>query len=355
MSSQAETMVFLKQHLPMKEVLEVTRERFREIDGILLQAQINKHDQSHQIRTAVFAAQAMRELGFSHREIMQATTGGLIHDVGYNRPDDAEKDSDDGYNVGKKAKFKKHALNGAIEVEERLQRILKVVRKKGVDDSVLSQLVTYKDENGDIQMIDEEDIERIGEAILNHNDYGKNKAGYDPRQIGKGALMVQLFDKLDICKKRVYKEHMSPSSFVEGSGEYDEQYFHKLVPYCISHYEPKMDQKNGHMEMTYHVNVGDFRDLMRNKYPNYNYGEDDYVQDFQRAYTKNCRIAAEAAGVVLDNQNGAGTLTVILDFGNGRTEELTFSRPNREIYGKEVEGFRPKLGDVLKSTSRDAA
>lgn len=339
----------------MKELLSVTRDRFREIDEILLGAQINKHDQSHQLRTAVHAAKAMRELGFEHREVMQAATGALIHDVGYNSPDDEAKDSDDGYNVGKKAKFQMHARNGAMEVEDRLLKMIEVVRKRGLDDSLISQLVSYKDENGETRVIDEGDVDKIAEAILNHNDYGKNEAGYDPRQISKGALMVQLFDKLDICKKRVYEEHMSPSSFVEGSGEYDETYFHKLVPYCVSHYEPKMDAETGHMEMTYHVNIADFKRLMREKYPHFKYSEDEYVQDFLRAYTKNCRIAAEAAGVILGSTSSEGTLTVRLDFGNGRRQELAFNRPNREIYEQQTGELRASIAEIIKDKTKNAA
>ena len=339
----------------MKELMTATRGRFREIDEILLEAQINKHDQSHQLRTAVHAAQSMRQLGFEHREIIQAATGALIHDVGYNRPDDAAKDSDDGYNVGKKAKFKKHALNGALEVEGRLQRMLDVVRKRDVSGSTMGKLVSYKDENGETQLIDEADISRIAEAILNHNDYGKSEASYDPRQISKGALMVQLFDKLDICRKRVYKEHMTPESFVEGSDEYDPQYFHKVVPYCIRNYEPKMDPESGTMEMTYHVDLAEFKQLVREKYPHYRYNEDDYKNDFVLAYRKNCRIAAEAAGVILGQAGNDGTLTVKLDFGNERVEELVFNRPNREIYEHKSGELRASIADILKDKTKSAA
>lgn len=352
MAGRADTMVFLKQHLPMKQIMTVTRDRFKEIYGILEEAQINKHDQSHQLRTTVNAVQAMQELGFEHEEIMAAAIGGLIHDIGYNQPDHDEKDSDDGYNVGTKATFKQHAKKGAEEAEATLKTMLETVREQGDSNPTLKQLISHRGEDGEMRLIDEEGIEKIAEAILNHNDYGKNKAGYDPRQIGKGALMIQLFDKLDICRERVYSEHMAPETFVEGSGKYDEQYFHKVVPYCISYYEPQMDPETGHMDMTYHVDIDDFKRLMRKRYPHFNYDEDEYVQDFLRAYTKNCRIAAEAAGVILDNTNNSGTLTVKLVFKNGRTHELPFNRPNREIYEEEADGFRASIGDLLKDRAK---
>lgn len=339
----------------MKEILTVARGRFQNIDALLSQENINKHDQSHQIRTAVHAVRAMRQMGFEHREMMVAGAGALIHDIAYNQPDDNVEDSDDGYNVGKKARHKEHAKKGAHEAGRILRTALGAVREQGDSNPALKELISYKDANGEMRVINEQDIELIEESILNHNDYGKDEAAYDPRLISKSALMVQMFDKLDICRKRVYDEHMTPGTFVEGSGEYDEHYFHKVVPYCIRNYEAKMDAESGTIEMTYHVEIGDFKKLMREKYPHFNYSEAEFSHDFLRAYTKNCRIAAEAAGVILDNSDNRGTLTVKLDFGNGRTEEMAFNRPNREIYEQQTGELRVSIAERLKNKTKDAA
>jgi hypothetical protein len=352
--SHAETMVFLRGHLPIKEIMTVTRERFTNIDSILSEAQINKHDQGHQLRTAVHAAQAMHQLGFSHREIMQATSGALIHDVGYNKRDEAEDDSLDGYNVGTKAQFKKHALKGALEVEESLRAMLAAVREQGDDNPTLKRLVSYKDENGEMQTLDEEDVKKIVEAILNHNDYGKDNANYDPHEISKGALMVQLFDKLDICRKRVYPEHMDPGAFVEDSKDYDPKYFHRVAPYCVQSYEHQIDPETGTMEMVYKVDLAEFRALMQKSHPDFRYSEADFTSDFQRAYTKNCRIAAEAVGVILDNPTNQATLTVKLDFGNDRVEDLEFARPNREIYEEQTRSLRATIAEMVEERQRAA-
>lgn len=354
-ASQAETMVFVEEHLPFEQITTITRERFRKIDRILEQVNINKHDQSHQLRTAVNAAQAMRQLGFDHREILMATAGALIHDVAYNQPDDAEGDSMDGYNVGKKAKFKKHAWKGAREVGGALRSALAAVREQGDSNPTLKGLISYKDKNGEMKLIDEEDIELIEETILNHNDYGKDDRKYDARGVGKGPLMVQVMDKMDICRQRVYKEHMTPESFVEGSSQYDEQYFHKLVPYCIPQPpEHSMDPETDTMTSVCKVRIDDFIKLMREKYPNFNYSEADYMRDFRRAYSKNCRIAAEGAGVILDNPTNEATLTVKLDFGNGNVQELEFARPNREIYEKESKALTATIAEITRDKLKAA-
>jgi len=160
--------------------------------------------------------------------------------------------------------------------------------------------------------------------------------------------MIQVMDKVDICRQRVYKEHMTPETFVEGSGHYDEQYFHKVVPYCIPQPpEHSMDPETGTMTSVFHVDLRDFKRLMQNSYPGFRYNEDEYTRDFRRAYTKSCRTAAEGVGVILDNPTNQATLTVRLDFGNGHIKELEFARPNRKIYEEEVKGLRVTFGELV--------
>lgn len=333
----------------MTEIMRITRKRFAEIDELLLREHINKHDQPHQLRTAVNASSTLRQMGASHRDIMRAAVGGLIHDIGYIDPDEVpEEAAHDDYHGGNNRKFKKHARKGATEARRVLTQMLQTVRSQDDANPSLKKLISYKDENGQDQLMDEEDIERIAEAILNHNDYGKD-GDYDARTISTSALMVQLFDKLDICKGRVYKEHMEPDAFMPGSEEFDQRYYHRSVPFCVQSYDYELDEKRGVMDMTYHVDLSEFRELMRAKYPDFEYTEEDFTHDFKRAYAKNCQIAAEAVSVILDNVNGGPTLRVELVFADNGRKAMAFSRPNRDVYKREAGLLRVSIGEMLQS------
>lgn len=351
-SRQAEAIMFMKDHMSLKAIMQMTRDRFAEIDTLLRQEKINKHDQGHQLRTAANAVEAMRDLGFGHRDTVLAAAGALIHDIGYNQPDEpSEADLNHEYHGGKKAQFKKHALTGAIEAQQALSDMLNSVKQDGEENSDLTELMSYKDEAGKRHVINEEDIHKITEAILNHNDYGKDDDNYDPRQIGSGALMVQLFDKLDICKQRVYPEHMEPGVFVEGHEDFDPKYFHRAVPYCISNYEYKIDEQAGIMYMVYHVELDEFRTLVQAQFPDFQYSETDFVSDFQKAYGKNCSIGAEAIGAIMELRTSAPTLEVELRFKEGSSKKLGFAKPERDIYAESVRPLRASIAEHLAKRS----
>lgn len=356
LAGQAPTIRFLKDHLPLSEIMSATRERFSAINRLLLTEQINRHDQGHQFRTTVNAVSAMRQLGFEHREIMQAAAGALIHDIGYIRPDEPDfSEKPDDYHGGNRAKFKKHALYGGQEAEEKLQRLLKLVETNERAAEKWGNMVSYHDENGEKQRMDETDIQAITEAILNHNDYGKDQENYDPRQIGRGALMVQLFDKLDICRQRVYNQHLNPSAFAPESPDFDPKYFHRTVPFCIRNYTFSIDREDGTLNMTYHVDLSEFQAMIREAYPNFKYEEVDFLRDFQKAYTHNCRIAAEALGVIFDRPTSQRALQIKLKFTASGAEEMAFSRPDRSIYDKMTEPLRVRLSDLLQIKKAEVA
>ena len=325
-------MRFLKENMYLQALIEAIRGRFEEINALLLEKNINKHDLGHQMRTASGAVRGMQMLGFSHRDQVLGGFASITHDIGYNRADPPKaEDLNDVYHGGNKAHFKQHALSGAREAREWLGMLLKAAPTS----PEIAKIITYKDADGKEQRLDEKDIEVIVEAILNHNDYGKDDANYDPRKIGKTALMVQLFDKLDNCRQRVYKEHIEPSAFIEGNPEFDKKYFHRAVPYCISHYDFNIDRQAGVMHINYQTDIEDFTQAVRAEFPNFEYSEAHFVEDFKKAYTKNCQIAAEAAGTVMESAGLRPTLMVTLNFASGNQVTLPFSRPDREIY--EVE------------------
>lgn len=342
----AQALSFMREHLPLGEMITITRQRFAEIFELLLESTINKHDQGHQFRTALNAAKAMIGLSFSLEETILALAAALIHDVGYNQPDEeAPVSNKDTYNQGKKAHFKKHALKGANEVKSVLLTLLNEAKSQGEKNPALLKLMSYKrDRDGEPYLIDEKGIDQLAEGVLFHNDYGTNEENYDPRSLTKGSLTVQLFDKLDICRARVYKEHVAPSEFAKNDhGDYvNPRCVHRMVPYCINDYDFSMNAEAGTMEIIYNVNLEAFRSLMETAHADFKYSSDEFERDFIEAYTKNCRVAAEAAGVILDNLTDEPTLNVRLRFTDGEERKLEFSRPQREIY-KTKNGSAPLI------------
>lgn len=331
---------YLNEHTALKQIIELVRHRFKSIDALLKEVGINKHDLSHQLRTASYAVAAMRKLGFfSHREIVATGVASAIHDFGYLHRDPGDAD-EEGYNSGVKGTFKKHALHGAEEVKQIINGLLDFIQDEAFINSspeirakakAYRKLLTYKDENGQEKLVNEEDIDAIWEAIVHHNDYGKDMEGYDPRRISKGALMTQLFDKLDICRQRVYKkDHMIPSDFAPGD-QRSHDYFHRSVPYCITDYQFKIDQAAGEMTVIYEVDLDRLNRVMQNEYPNFCYTPDAFVEDFNKAYRKNLRVAAEAIGVILDHITDRPTLIAELKFKQGGSVALPFIRKNRKL------------------------
>lgn len=343
-SCYEETLDFLGKHVALKQIIEGTRPRFEDISEILLDVGINRHDQPHQKRVALYSAAAMRQLKFKHYEILAGGVAGFIHDYGYleKNPNTCDPDPTS-YNGGPKGYFKLHALHGAKEIENKLNTLFKIAkRSKNLDFKNIYQekswrsLLIYKDELGEYKLINHEDIKLIVEIILNHNDYRKNESDYDPKDLSRPTLMVQIFDKLDNCRERVYApEHLNPSIFIEGNEDYDVKYFHRCVPYCIQDYQCTIEPKNGNMRVVYQVELEEFNKIMKKDYPDFNYTEEMFEKDFLKAYTKNSQIAAEAIGVVLNNITDDPTLTVELNFteSNNKTE-IPFARPDRPIYQK---------------------
>lgn len=348
LSRKAVDTIFMKEHMPLKEIMLATRERFAEIDELLRQEVINRHDQGHQLRTAVNTVSAMRQIGIPHREVLQAAFGALVHDVGYNQQDHASAEElQDEHLGGKKAQFKKHALYGAREVHETLTQLLEMARADASGQA--AQAISFKNKHGQPVMMDEEDVYRITEAILNHNDYGKDDVDYDPRKIGRGALMVQLFDKLDICRDRVYPEHMQPEVFDKKSDKYDEKNCHRVAPFCVSDYEWKIDVVTGKMKMTYNVDTTEFEAMMTEYSKDHDepfvYNAEKYERDFLKAYEKNARIAAEAIGTIMGHETDEPMLEIELKFTDS-SKILNFARPKRDVY-KRTESLRASLAEMI--------
>lgn len=341
---RAEAGELLRNNLNIRGILEATRERFHRISTLLKKENINKHDQGHQWRTALNAALIMMQLEFSKKEILLASGAALIHDIGYLAKSEVKPDDKDG-----KAQFKEHALKGATEAKDRIGRMLNVMNKlrerkgendeadepekeKNVMERVLEEceaILRYRDENGEWKAPNDEGVLLMEESILNHNDYGKNDIAYDPEKIKPPALAVQIGDKLDICKERVYAEHMSPKAFIKGINGFDSHYFHRCVPFCVQNYELSINQEEKTMKVIYHVDPSDFIDIMRREFPHFEYSNEHFSSDFMRAYTRSCEVAAEAAGVLLGNITDDTTLEVELHFKDGENRTLPFSRPLR--------------------------
>lgn len=345
---------FLKEHIAYPEIINMIRGRFKEIFELLKEVGINKHDLSHQLRTAFSAINIMRELGpdyFSHREVVMAGAAATFHDIAYNRPSGTADET--GYNAGKKGDFKNHAPEGADEVKayltEALEKMKQAKDQLNPEIAQLRKILTYKNENGESKRINDQDIDDIWGSIFHHNDYGKDKAEYNPWLIKNMMLMVQLCDKLDISRQRVYPEHMAPEDFVPtekrtDGQERDEKFIHRSVPYCINEYSYVVNAQNGRMTWKAHVDLEKFNTFMKDHHSDF-YDPDSFAEDFHRAYEKNARVAAEAFGKImhrvdekdsLSNQthylDSHSPLVVELDFGNGEKRRLYYRRPEREIY-----------------------
>ena len=89
---------------------------------------------------------------------------------------------------------------------------------------------------------------------------------------------------------------------------------------------------------------------MKRTQPDFVYTENDFEQDFLKAYEKNHKIIAEATGVLLENQTDRPTLNVELQFASGNVMELQFARPKRPIYKQEA--IPCQMLDVAKAGSR---
>ncbi|MCK5601237.1 HD domain-containing protein [Candidatus Pacearchaeota archaeon] len=353
---------FLKEHSSLKEIVHWVRSRFSDITKNLREEEINKHDLSHQLRTAYNGVNIMQALGedyFTHRETILAGIAAVIHDVGY-IDGDTEDIEEKGYNSGNKGKYKKHALKGANEVKRKLNQYLKLVngaygdRVKIDAEKVeeIRKMLTYKDENGEDRLINDKDIEFIWGSILHHNDYGKDTAEYNPWMVDPSALIVQLCDKLDHCRQRIYKEHLNPEDFVPdhertNGSERDDKYFHRSVPYCIQDYKFLVNEKNGRMTWVANVDLNRFNELMKDVKPNY-YTPDSFAKDFHTAYEKSARVAAEALGAILHQSEDRkplkeqtqyldihSPLVVELQFSDGNKKRLYYTRPDRDIYSSK--------------------
>lgn len=355
--SEIDALKFMEANVPLIEISMATRQRFKKILKVLFEAGINKHNQSHQFRTALNTTRIMMELDFDRRAIVQAIIGALMHDIAYHKPDTKEKGGGrDDYNTGKKAHFMKHALNGAREIERLLNGLLKRAKRQGDRNPKLQKLLSYKNEEGSFDLMNEEDIRAITEAILNHNDYGKDDMEYDPRTISKGALVVQLSDKMDHSRQRVYKTQMKPEVFKRNKEGYDNpKCVHQIVPYCIKSYEFSINKEEGTMEWVYKVDMTDFIDLMKKADSNFVYSKKDYVRDFEAAYTKNSEVAAEAIGLILAKTEqervelkGKKTLIVKLQFPDGEEEIIEFARPEkRPIYTQAARETRSEVEGLM--------
>lgn len=335
LSPRGEAMVFLKRHLPVKDWIEAIRDRFDTIDTTLLEDNINVHDLGHQIRVAINTVLVLRELNFDHRSIMQAGNGALLHDVRHLPETESSLHANDDYLGGNKGKYRRHALLGAMEVEQVLTALLEHAQA-GQPLGELETLITYKDQQGEVRQIDQQDINGIVEAVLNHNDYGQSMEGYDPKTVNKAALAVQFSDKIDNRRKRVYQEHMIPGAFIEGHPQYDPKYYHRCVSYCINDYDFSIDHSSKTITVRYEVDLTRFRRLMQQECPGFQYTKGQFLADFDRAYSKSSRIAAEAVGVLLENMSDEPTLNAEFHFtgedASDQTYAINYSRPDREIY-----------------------
>jgi HD superfamily phosphodiesterase len=343
-----ETREYLKKHSSFQEIIRATRDRFDEIFELLEKEGINKHDQGHQVRVALNSAIAMRKMDFSNRETVVATIAGLLHDYGYNRYDkEYSNKSEEGYLGGKKGKFKKHAIQGADEVVRKIKAMKRIIANTESNPNASQEekekiaywkkLLSYTDEKGTQSLLNEQDLELIHETILHHNDYGKKSEDYNPYNVSHSALMIQVFDKVDHCKQRVYDEHLKPEAFMMGHPEFDSKYYHRSVPACIQRNEFEINPEKGVMTCRYYIDTGDFEAMMQKQLPDFEYTTEAYTKDFIAAYKKNSKVAAEAIAVLTGRKTHKRTLHVELIFANGDEEHLTFKGPKRKAPKKARE------------------
>lgn len=336
----------LKEGVELTTLINSVRDRFKAITQLLRQPEtlLNQHDLSHQMRTSLNSVALLERLGFSKRETLLVGVAGIMHDIGYIRKDVDEADKE-GYNAGVKGWFKKHALHGANELEDVLKLMLEVVNNPKIleheDPEIRSiiqkkvsewrKMLEYKDENGEVHMIDTNDVQLMREAILHHNDYGKEGASYDPTGFNQAALATQLFDKLDIVKDRIDERHVTPHQVHPEVGT-DPHGCHRRAPWCVTDYHFSVDPQEGMMRAIYEVNLNRLSAVMQAEYPGFIYTEEAFVNDFNEAYSKSCRVAAEAAGILMNKASDTANFTVELRFKDGNSVELPFARPKRPIY-----------------------
>jgi len=330
---------FIKERLHVPEVFKFTAERFRQIYNLLLKVSINKHDQGHQYRVGLNTVVLMEMLGYDKEVQAVSALSALIHDIGYNRKDPPDHNNIDPAAAGKTS-FKKHAAYGADEAKRWLELLGKMkesernistlpsnAQAQGVS---LDDLITIKDENKNWRTLNKEDILQIYNQILHHNHYGMEGREFDPGEAGAVGLMVRFGDKIDVCRQRVYDEHVKdPNVFIEGDDSFDPFYFHRCVPYSTLGYEFDMPEDCSSVTIRYYVDLDDFNVLMSGVEGYEGYTQEDYRKDFLRAYKKSFEIVSESLAVILGEGAAENNLRIEFVCEQGEIEPMEFSSPEK--------------------------
>lgn len=295
------------------------------------------------------AVTIMRRLGFDHKDVLASAVAAYIHDIGYLESHEPLilKNDPTGYNGGPRASYNMHPKLGAEKVKQMIEGISGFIEDEKFynahpelqkEINRLKKMMSFKDESGAMDLLQKDSriTKLIYDVIYYHNDYAQSEEGYDPSDVDIAALVVQLCDKLDHCNKRVYKEHVSDHSVFNPDDEnFDDKFFHRSVPFCIKKYKLQIDPGNQKVNAIYYVDLSKFENIVREFAPEYCFTEEEFIRHFCMAYSKNCRIASEAAGWIFAKMNGEKSvknekpLKVIWRFKNGGARSLDFSPPER--------------------------